>query len=53
MRKEAIESLIRNNPHPPDMYRVNVVVGNTPQFAEAFNCKDGSKMNPKQRCSVW
>ena len=34
--------------------RVNGVVSSMEEFAEAFNCPLGSKMNPKQpRCRVW
>lgn len=39
--------------HSPGRYRVNVALGNTPQFAEAFKCPLGSKMNPVKKCSVW
>ena len=53
MRKEYVENIIKTNPHPPDRHRVNVVVGNSVQFAKTFNCTSGSRMNPVDKCSVW
>lgn len=39
--------------HPPAEFRVNQVIANQPEFAEAFKCKEGSRMAPKVRCSLW
>uniref|UniRef100_A0AC34FHN9 Uncharacterized protein n=1 Tax=Panagrolaimus sp. ES5 TaxID=591445 RepID=A0AC34FHN9_9BILA len=50
------ESLIRQvltDPHSPVRFRVNGVVQNQPEFASAFKCPAGSKMNPTTRCAVW
>ena len=41
------------DPHAPNKYRVNVVLGNFDQFSKAFNCPAGSKMNPVNKCSIW
>jgi putative endopeptidase len=41
------------DPHSPPKWRVNGALSNNPQFAEAFNCPQGSKMRPKKMCSVW
>uniref|UniRef100_A0A915E441 Uncharacterized protein n=1 Tax=Ditylenchus dipsaci TaxID=166011 RepID=A0A915E441_9BILA len=38
--------------HSPAEARVNVVFRNQPEFAEAFNCPKGSRMNPKNKCAV-
>ena len=37
--------------HSPRKYRVNVPLKHMPEFAQAFQCKAGSKMNPKDKCS--
>lgn len=37
-----------NSPHK---YRVNVPLGQMNQFADAFACKVGTKMNPAEKCS--
>ncbi len=51
---EAFEQiLIKTNPHPPMRYRVIGAASNLPAFAQAFQCKPGSKMAPTQRCEVW
>jgi len=41
--------------HFPSAWRVNTVFSNMPQFAEAFQCPEGSRLNPGQekRCAVW
>ena len=41
------------NPHSPDEYRINGVVANLPQFADAFACKAGQPMARKNVCRVW
>jgi len=41
--------------HSPSEFRINGPLRNTPAFAKAFNCPQGSKMNPPQeeQCPVW
>ena len=39
--------------HSPSRFRVDTVLGNTPAFAEVFQCPLGSAMNPVKKCSVW
>jgi putative endopeptidase len=41
------------NPHSPQKYRVNGVVVNMPEFAEAFSCKVGQPMVKAKPCRVW
>ena len=43
------------NPHSPPEYRVNGVVVNMPEFAQAFSCKVGQPMvKPKDKvCRIW
>jgi len=54
--KERSESTIFNlltDRHAPNAYRVNVVLSNIPAFAEQFQCKPGTRMNPEKKCAVW
>ncbi|KAH8387130.1 hypothetical protein KR093_005022, partial [Drosophila rubida] len=39
--------------HPGHWERVNNVLGNFPEFAEAFDCRAGSLMNPPDKCRMW
>lgn len=39
--------------HPFNYHRVVIPVMNSPDFAAAFNCKAGSKMNPVDKCRHW
>lgn len=52
-RPEVMASLIRTNPHPPERFRVNIVLANSKAFSEVFKCPAGSKMNPADKCAVW
>lgn len=36
----------------PDEYRVNVLT-NMPEFAKAFKCPRGTKMNTENKCQIW
>ncbi|VDO25250.1 unnamed protein product [Haemonchus placei] len=51
--KDALVKKILTDQHSPNPYRVNLVLANQPEFAEAFNCAVGTPMNPRERCSVW
>nr|CDJ93359.1 Peptidase M13 domain containing protein [Haemonchus contortus] len=51
--KDALVSSILTDTHPPSKYRVNQVLANQPEFAEAFKCAVGTPMNPRERCTVW
>lgn len=44
MRPEAMRNQILTNEHSPAKFRVNGVLGNLPQFHQAFNVKPGDKM---------
>jgi len=43
------------NPHSPPKYRINGVVVNMPEFAQAFECKAGKKLvkKPEEVCRIW
>ncbi|KAK5973239.1 Neprilysin-1 [Trichostrongylus colubriformis] len=51
--KDYLINLILTDPHPPNRYRVNQVLANQPEFAEAFRCEAGTPMNPTKRCVLW
>ncbi|KAK0089205.1 hypothetical protein PV325_008517 [Microctonus aethiopoides] len=38
--------------HTPSPERVNIVMMNSPAFAEAFRCSAGTRMNPSNKCST-
>jgi endothelin-converting enzyme len=54
-RPESAVQLIRVDPHSPTRWRVDGTLSNVPEFAEAFQCKKGAKLNPpdKERCIFW
>jgi endothelin-converting enzyme/putative endopeptidase len=54
-RPENLRVMAATNPHSPAKYRVNGLVVNMPEFAEAFQCKDGAalKKAPEKICKVW
>jgi endothelin-converting enzyme/putative endopeptidase len=53
IRPEAIRTIVLTNPHSIDRYRVNNVVANMPEFAQAFSCKPGQSMVHEKKCRVW
>ncbi len=52
-RTEYIKELIQYDPHSPGKYRVNVPLSNFKTFSDVFNCKENSRMNPKDKCVLW
>jgi endothelin-converting enzyme/putative endopeptidase len=55
IRPEAARLLASVDPHSPARWRVNGPLANLPEFASAFQCKEGDKMvhGPDKRCVVW
>lgn len=53
--EERARLLARTDPHSPLRYRVNGVVINVPEFAEAFGCKAGDALykKPGEACRIW
>ena len=51
-RKICVFSAI-TDPHSPDKYRVNGIVADLPQFAQAFGCKAGQPMVSAKACKIW
>jgi len=54
-RPQALEMSILTGAHSPDRYRIVGTFSNIPQFADDFQCRRGSKMNPRveDQCTVW
>ncbi|HEY2820429.1 MAG TPA: M13 family metallopeptidase [Candidatus Acidoferrum sp.] len=54
-RPEDLRLRTQVDPHSPAQYRINGVVVNMPEFAEAFHCKAGQPMvKPSEAvCRVW
>ncbi|KAI8795846.1 18S rRNA pseudouridine methyltransferase, partial [Biomphalaria glabrata] len=53
MRDEEALRKIRISAHSLGPIRVYGPLSNSKEFAKAFNCTLGSKMNPVKKCSVW
>jgi len=49
------QSLLRakTDPHSPGQYRVKGVVGNMPEFQQAFHCRPDQPMVRENACRVW
>jgi putative endopeptidase len=54
-RPEEMRLRALTDPHSPSQYRINGVVVNMPDFANAFSCKAGQPMvnRPEKVCKVW
>jgi putative endopeptidase len=55
IRPEYARLIVQGDPHPLPKFRVNGPLSNMPQFAAAFQCKDGDAMvrPEKDRCVIW
>ncbi|XP_055347187.1 neprilysin-11-like [Paramacrobiotus metropolitanus] len=53
VRIETQRVSILTDEHSPNRWRVNGMVSNMPEFAQAFNCSADAKMNPKSKHVVW
>ncbi|KAF7729759.1 hypothetical protein EC973_003837 [Apophysomyces ossiformis] len=55
-RKFTQEQQLRNvltDEHSPSQFRIIGALQNSKQFAEAFKCPLGSRMNPVHKCQLW
>jgi endothelin-converting enzyme/putative endopeptidase len=54
-REQSLRLNAVTNPHSPGIYRINGVVVNMPEFAQAFACRPGDAMvkPAEQICKVW
>jgi putative endopeptidase len=53
VRPEQMRLQVQTDPHSPREFRVNGVVRNMPEFGQAFGCKVGQPMMPRNACRVW
>uniref|UniRef100_A0A0N4ZHN6 Peptidase_M13 domain-containing protein n=1 Tax=Parastrongyloides trichosuri TaxID=131310 RepID=A0A0N4ZHN6_PARTI len=51
--KQSSSKGVDENVHAPAKNRFNTYISNFKPFSEAFNCKIGTPMNPKNKCEVW
>lgn len=52
-REKALKVQMMTDPHSPGQFRVLGPLSQSPAFAEAFKCRNGSKYNPAERCHLW
>jgi putative endopeptidase len=52
-RPETLRMRAVTDPHAPEKFRTNGVVGNMPEFAQAFACKAGQPMVREPACKIW
>jgi endothelin-converting enzyme/putative endopeptidase len=53
IRPEVARLVVTTNPHSMPVFRVDNVVSNMSEFAQAFGCKAGQKMVRANACRVW
>ncbi|KAK0411239.1 hypothetical protein QR680_005556 [Steinernema hermaphroditum] len=53
VRPKHYVQLILTDVHAPAKYRAIIPLRNRPEFAAAFNCARGSRMNPEHKCQAW
>jgi putative endopeptidase len=53
VRPEMARLLAKTDPHSPPRDRVNGVLGNMPEFRQAFACREGQPMVHAPACRIW
>jgi putative endopeptidase len=53
VRPEIARTVVATNPHSLPVFRVNNVVANMPEFAQAFGCRKGQPMVRDNACRIW
>jgi putative endopeptidase len=53
VRPEVARLIVTTDPHSMPVFRINNVVSNMAEFAQAFGCKAGQKMVRVNACRVW
>jgi len=52
-RPQYVRLTVQTDGHSPDVFRINGVVQNMPEFGKAFGCTPGQPMMPVNACHVW
>jgi putative endopeptidase len=50
---EIARLLANTDPHSPSRWRVNGPLSNSPEFAAAFSCAEGTTMHRPNACGIW
>src|SRR6266404_2592642 len=53
VRPEVARLIVTTNPHSLPIFRIDNVISNMSEFAQAFGCKAGQKMVRANACRVW
>ncbi len=53
IRPEVARLIVTTDPHSLPIFRIDNVVSNMSEFAQAFGCKTGQKMVRENACRVW
>ncbi|KAM7311130.1 neprilysin-1-like [Ixodes scapularis] len=53
IREERLRYDVQYDPHSPGKYRVNLPMGNSPDFLRVFSCSPNSTMNITNKCTMW
>ncbi|KAJ8679540.1 hypothetical protein QAD02_015327 [Eretmocerus hayati] len=53
MRPQDAVTKLSSGVHPPGPVRVLGPLANSHDFARAYNCPEGSPMNPTKKCIIW
>jgi len=53
VRPQIARLIVTTDPHSLPVFRINNVISNMPEFADAFACKAGQKMVRANACRVW
>ncbi|MFZ0773782.1 MAG: M13 family metallopeptidase [Candidatus Sulfotelmatobacter sp.] len=53
VRPEVARLIVTTNPHSLPIFRIDNVVSNMSEFAQAFGCKAGQRMVRANACRVW
>lgn len=52
-RPEALKLQMMTDPHSPGSFRVLGPLSQSEIFAKAFQCRNGTRYSPMQRCQLW
>jgi len=53
VRDKHYAQIVLYDVHSPNKYRTLIPLQNRPEFAVAYNCPVGTKMNPRLKCEIW